>query len=476
MPRRTRSYTPIPQVAPQAMQRLEVMLEVLAGTRSVADGARSLGMSRNHFQTLLHRGLGALVQAISPKLGGRPGKPPEIVELETELDRLRRENTRLRERTDTTDRLLQAASGLLQGRIRATGRQARPKKSPGSGHEDKGEPEPEARRRRALEGADEMRQLGLTAPAVAAIAGVHEATLRRWRVRARWSEPLVRRACTRGLPPPAQAAGQASALVRELHGLVGAEALRQSVSGLSRRQAARVKARTLTLMERERKSELRRVTVTTPDVMRGLDGMYFRGADGVLHALIAADAAVPYRTHVASAKRYDANLVAQALRSDIERHGPPLVYRLDRASAHGAPAVHEVLQAHQVLVLHGPPRCPRFYGQLERQNREHRAWGGELTELSHLEIERRLQEMLEAVNNLWRRRTLRWRTAYEVWSTRSCLRVDRRALREEVSERAARIGRQLVCRGKPADLAERLAIEQALESRGYLRQIVGGWC
>lgn len=26
-----------------------------------------------------------------------------------------------------------------------------------------------------------------------------------------------------------------------------------------------------------------------------------------------------------------------------------------------------------VLVLHGPPHHPRFYGQLERQNREHRA-------------------------------------------------------------------------------------------------------
>jgi len=31
------------------------------------------------------------------------------------------------------------------------------------------------------------------------------------------------------------------------------------------------------------------------------------------------------------------------------------------------------------------------------------------------------------------------------------------------------------CRGKPADLAEHLAIEQTLETRGYLRQQIGGW-
>jgi len=185
---------------------------------------------------------------------------------------------------------------------------------------------------------------------------------------------------------------------------------------------------------------------------------------------------VPYRTQMRIARRYDTQLVTQALRSDIEANGAPLVYRLDRASVHDAPAVREVLDAHQVLVLHGPPRCPRFYGQHERQNREHRAWADELALLPFEEIGPRLEEILEAVNKLWRRRTLGWKTAYEAWSARPRLEIDRRALSEEVSERAARIGRQLQHRGKPADLAERLAIEEALETRGYLRQQIGGWC
>jgi transposase InsO family protein len=229
-------------------------------------------------------------------------------------------------------------------------------------------------------------------------------------------------------------------------------------------------------MEHERKRALARVTLTAPDVMRGLDGMHLLGADGALHALFIADAAVPYRTHVQTSQRYDAQLVARAIRSDIESNGAPLVYRLDRASPHDSPAVLELLAAYRVLVLHGPPRCPRFYGQHERQNREHRAWEDELALLPFDEIEPCLEEILEAVNKLWRRRALNWRTPYEVWSARARLDVDRDALREEVKERAFRINRTMNRRGKPADLAERLAIEQALQARGYLRKEVGGWC
>lgn len=469
-----RTYTPAPQVAPEMTERLAAVLEVLAGQRTVAEAARSLGLSRNHFQTLLHRGLAGLAQAISPHLGGRPGKPEQVAALEAELQRLRRENARLHEQVGTTERLLEAASGLLHGRIRPTPRQPRPKRT-GSPDEAKSEPEPEAERARTLAGVEEMRGLGLSAAVAAAIAGVHASTARRWRARRQRGEPLVRPRSACNLPGE-EAAREVSHIVRELKGLVGAESLRHSVAGLSRRQAARLKAQTLTAMERERKHELTRVTVTTADVMRGMDGMYFHGADGSVHALLVADAGVPYRTAVKTGAHYDARLVAQVLAADVASNGAPLVYRLDRARAHEAGAVREVLQAHEILVLHGPPHCPQFYGQQERQNREHRAWAGELALLPVSEIEQRLAEIIRAVNELWRRRTLGWKTASEVWVARPRLAVDRSALREEVVERTARIGRELQRRGHPADLAERLAIEQALTTRGYLRQTVGGWC
>jgi hypothetical protein len=264
--------------------------------------------------------------------------------------------------------------------------------------------------------------------------------------------------------------------VRRLHGLIGADALSHSVEGLSRRAAASIKQQTLTALERERKAALRRITIRVPGVLRGLDAMHLATRDGPLFALIGADGAVPYRTSLTSGAHYDATLVARALRTDFERHGAPLILRLDRASAHATPLVRTVLDAYEVLTLHGPPRYPEFYGQLERQNREHRAWLNALGTPSRALIEPCLDEMLVGVNDLWRRRLLQWQTATERWNARPRLTINRRAFREEVHDRATRIARTLSHHGQPADLAERLAIERTLEHRGYLRQELGGWC
>jgi hypothetical protein len=138
--------------------------------------------------------------------------------------------------------------------------------------------------------------------------------------------------------------------------------------------------------------------------------------------------------------------------------------------------VRAVLDTYQVLPLHGPPRYPCFYGQLERHNREHRAWCASLGPVSRTRLEPCLNEMLEAVNTLWPRRTLAWRTASEVWNARPRLAVDRVAFREEVRDRAMHIAHRLKRSPQPTDLAARLAIEQTLERLGYLRRQPGGWC
>jgi hypothetical protein len=467
------SYTPAPQVPAELMPRLRAIVEVLAGVKTVSEAARSLELSRNHFQTILHRGMLGLVQGITPKAGGRPTIPPQMASLQAQLHRLQRENTRLHKRVSSTDRLLEVASGLLHGRIRPTGRQRRARKSPaqsGDRHEDA---DPEARRQQVLEAVQEMRCLGLTAAVAANLAGLDASTLRRWRAcRARCP---MRQYRTRRRSS-VLATTRAEALVRRLHGLIGAEALRQCIGGLSRREAACVKSQTLIAMERERKAALVRVSITQPGVLRGLDAMYVRSVEGPCFALIAADGAVPYRTSVTVGPGYDAALVAHALQVDLESHGAPLVLRWDRASAHATALVHEVLEAYAVLVLHGPPRYPGFYGQLERQNREHRAWLATLPPMPYSLLEACLQEMLESVNTLWPRCTLGWKTPAEVWNARPPLVINRNAFREEVHERASRIARALTNRGQPADLAERLAIEQTLKLRGYLRQQVGGWC
>lgn len=471
-PRQSR-YTPTPQVPPQLMPRLAAIIEVLAGLKTVSQAARTLGLSRNHFQSILHRSLLAMVQTITVKSGGRPAKPASLATLEKELRRLKRENARLQSQVDSTQRLLEVAGGLLKGRIRPSARQRRSRKSPGVSGERHEEGEPE--RRLLLERVREMRRLGVSAQRCAALAGVDAATLRRWCARERHCLPLAGERRTPVRIAPA-AATRAAELVRRLQGLIGMESLRHSVNGLTRRAAAQLKAHTLSTMERERKAALVHLHVTQPGVVRGFDAMHFSTRDGPLFALIGADAAVPYRTSLCSARRCDASVVARALQADLERNGVPLVLRLDRARAHEAPIVRALLDAHRVTVLHGPPRYPCYYGQLERQNREHRAWIASLGPQSRASLEPCLEEMLACVNVLWRRRTLRWRTASEVWNARPTLTVDRDAFREEVHDRAMHIAHRLKRSAQLADLAERLAIEQTLERMGYLRQELGGWC
>jgi transposase-like protein len=112
-----KSYTPAPRVPSELLPRYKVMLEVLSGAMTVSEGARRLGLSRNHFQSLMHRGLAGLLEALRGKPSGRPSPPGKERQLREESARLKRENERLRKRAETTDRLLGLASGLLKGRM-----------------------------------------------------------------------------------------------------------------------------------------------------------------------------------------------------------------------------------------------------------------------------------------------------------------------------------------------------------------------
>jgi hypothetical protein len=153
------------------------------------------------------------------------------------------------------------------------------------------------------------------------------------------------------------------------------------------------------------------------------------------------------------------------------------VWRADRASCHRTDEVEELLRGWGVLRLHGPPHLARFYGQLERQNREHRSWLASCAPPPPGELPDVCERMRHALNTDWRRPTLGWKAAADVWTGRAAVHENRNVLREEVVERAARIARTMAKTGSPdADLAHRLAVEYALTQRGYLRQQSGGWC
>jgi hypothetical protein len=463
MSEKKKTYTPAPQVSDDDLRnRYAVMLRVLTGAMTVSDGARALGMSRNHFQTLMHRGLHGFVDGLSPKVPGRPSRPEAEQKLRDENTRMRRENEKLLQRVETIERMLGAASDLLRTPSRPRAKRAVKTTTAAKGNSDDEE---------RLARAAELRAMGLNAPLVAALAGMTASTLRRWR-----AHGAPKRTSRTRMPVDRGLAKCVEEHVRLLRGLVGAESIRHAVPGVSRRQAAAIKRDTLTAMERERVASVERIVVTTPGVVRGFDQMYVQTTAGQQLLLFSADGAVPYRTSVLRTESYDGASVATAVAEDFARHGAPLVWRADRHRSHDTPEVRAVLEAHGVLRLSGPPRHPAFYGQTERQNREHRAWLDALGVVDPDVLDDACGAMLDALNRSWKRPTLDWRTSHEAWLSRPDLNIDRARLRDEVAERADRIRRDSDTESATTDLTERLAIQHMLTKRGFLNRQAGGWC
>jgi transposase len=464
---KTPSYEPAPVVPKQMLLRFQTIQDVMSGQLQVTEGAKRLGMSRNHFQTLLHRAEKAVLESVTPKAAGRPAQPAREVELQTELLRVQKENQALKTRSEAVERLLELAGDWARGKIGTRAHRARTAKTrtPSSDPE-----EPDGGLVRAVwEEACRQVSAGAMWSEAAQLVGRSLATLRRWTRRAQSSGPLKQRPGpgARTLPTPEQCA-QADDLVRTLDGQIGAAALSKGVPGLSRREASKLKQQTLSQREAERKAAVCRVVVTVPDVIRGFDPVFAEAAEGRRYLMPVADAAVPKRTTVEVKERYDADAVYEVLKQDIEVNGPPLVYRMDRAKQHAHPKVMALLSEHRVLLLQGPAHYPQYYGQLERQNREHRAMLNAMGPVDTQTMALHSREKTRAMDTRWRRRALGWRTAQEVWQNRIPLTEDRELLRLDVQRFAEKLRCKNECRGFPADMAERLAIEAALTKRGYL--------
>jgi hypothetical protein len=467
-----KTYEPTPQVPQELLERYRAILAVLSGETTVSQAARSLGLSRNHFQSLMHRGLSGLIEGIGKKPPGRRGKPEDQKEAAEETRRLQKDNERLRHRVETTDRLLLVASDLLKGRLQLRSRSKRSnRKAEDRSGEDKDEGE-----RACLTEAREVRRLGVPAPVAAAAIGVSAATLRRWGLRERRGEAIRRRRGARSRKPLSlETRLEIERHVRDLRGLPGAASLAKT-TGASRRSVLSVKKQVLTVMEEERRRECFRVEILRAGVLRGFDQLYVPTWEGMRCLLVSSDGKIPYRTSASAPERYDERGVLAALEKDFDAAGVPLIERADRWRAHEAPRVRQMLERCGVLLLHGPAYYPRYYGQLERQNREHRAWFDSLGPLPARRLPQEADRMVASLNSLWRRRMLAWHTPEEAWKMETPPVLDRQSLREEVHDRAARLAPHLDGKPDAQNLATRLAIEQALTHRGLLSCQKGGWC
>lgn len=453
------SYTPAPALPtdPALRRRFDAIMSVLAQTQTVTAAASSLEMSRNHFQTILHRVIEAMIDAMTPKPAGRPAKPEREAALEAELARVKAELAALQEHSTMINRMMGALTSIASGR-EPSPRSQRPSKKSKKGESE--DPEPASTIHRAVTA---MRDAKVPHKLCAAVVGVSTSTVGR----CLRSTSQHRRRVARGLDETV--CRRVREIVRATHGLVGAASLSKRC-GLPRRAAAALKRHELREMELERKARCGTVAVTAPGIVRGFDAMHVSSVDGKAYWLVAADAAIPYRTSITTVPVYDADHVIAALAADFELHGPPLVLRLDRIACQRTPAVRELLRRYQVLPLHGPPRHPYYYGQLERQNREHRAWQRPLGDVTYAALCEAAEAMRTALNALWARPTLDWCTAEECWLARPRVDIDRAELRADVERRAA----GLLELGTGRLTAERMAIESALVQRRLLTINNGG--
>jgi len=478
------SYTRSPQVPPELLDRFAVVVATLGGTITVSDGARRLGLSRVQYQTVVHRALGAVVESLQPRPPGPRPEPEEVRKLRARVADLEQQLEAAQEQAAMFQRFMGVASDLLHGRAKLTGRAPRKPKAGSSSTsttsttspDPDAEPDPaETRRREVLTWATRLRAVRVHPTLIVGLLGVSTSTLGRWRRRVEAGQCLRRRR-----PGPQTCpvdAGRAEAIesaIRMTKGLVGVESLRHTVgAGVSRRNIRRIKIEVVRTMERERIAACTRVDVTVPGIVRGFDAMEIRCAEGRRWALVCTDAAVPHRTTVALVDQYDADHVLEVLLHDFVRHGAPLVLRMDRAACQRTPEVCAILAEQAVLVLHGPPRCPWYYGQLERQNREHRAWLRGLEGAPEAVVCAALVQMQHALNGHWPRPSLDWRTAEQAWTARPIVSEDRPVLAEEVQTRAAR----LAAHDALDELAaRRFAIEHSLRERGYLTLNVRSAC
>ena len=448
------TYTPAPELPtdPEVRKRFTEMIAVLAQTQTVAGAARSLALSRNHVQSMLHKVIAAMLKELTPKPAGRPAKPAREAELEAENAKLKTQLAALQERTAMIERMMEMVGGIASGKV-----SLRRSRSTKTKPED---PEPAAPPM-----VTTMRESTIPTSAWARALGVSSSTARRMK------RPSLSVRKHREVAPNPTACANVRSLVRQTHGLVGAANLSRA-TGLPRRNCAEIKRRELREMEVERKQRCAKVVLAAPNVMRGFDAMHVESVDTKAYWLVSADASVPYRTSITTVTTYDAAAVVSALRADFEANGAPLVLRLDRIACQRTPEVDLLLDEYLVLALHGPPRHPYYYGQLERQNREHRAWYRLLPPVTLRELATAASDMRTALNAVWHRPTLNGCTAEQAWQRRTMVDIDRHELRYDIERQAA----GLCTNGVKPLTARRIAIESALTERGLLTINQGAWC
>lgn len=147
----------------------------------------------------------------------------------------------------------------------------------------------------------------------------------------------------------------------------GAPSLRAAFPLLPRRELMRLKREWVRQRDRLAMRRGSRLSWRTPGAVWAADftDLDEAAAGGEKAMLFVHDLASGCVLWARPCRRKDAAAVAEALSALIERHGAPLVYRVDNGKALRADPVRAILVAHGVTLLRTPNRTPTYNGSCE---------------------------------------------------------------------------------------------------------------
>lgn len=113
-PNEPSTYEPQPEIPAELERRFEVVMDAIAGRITIVEAAEALSIARVNMQTMIHRAQAAIVESLQPRPTGPKPKPSAEKVLESEVERLQKENLKLKTQLQAADDMMGAAGEIIR--------------------------------------------------------------------------------------------------------------------------------------------------------------------------------------------------------------------------------------------------------------------------------------------------------------------------------------------------------------------------
>jgi hypothetical protein len=108
------TYETRPEVPTMLQPRFNLLRAVIGEQISTSQAARELGIARVNMQSLVHRAEAAILSAMAPRPSGPAPKSEGEKKLEARIEKLERENARLKTQLQAADDMMGAAGEIIR--------------------------------------------------------------------------------------------------------------------------------------------------------------------------------------------------------------------------------------------------------------------------------------------------------------------------------------------------------------------------